>query len=503
MAAPSETPAYGRPTIAPSRDDSVDPKIIVIAVGAVGLALGAVILMMVVAFRSDEPARPGAGGSTGRPDNRVAGIGEPGIIDFSRVSASVAFGTARAMASDVPGVVRKEVRLSGDLGEPGTQGKLWIYLPAGSHQPGTLPCVLIGPAGTRMVHGMELGEADQAEHYPYAEQGFAVVAYEIDGSLPNEDPPDNVFRKAYLEFTAASAGVVNARVALQYATSQVPEVDPDRIFVAGHSSAGTIALLCAEHVDGLAGCVAYAPCSDLEGFLAELVDMVEEVLPNVRRYMKDSSPMNHLDRLRCPVMVFNAVDDQVVTISESSRFVAQAAAAGGNVTLRTAARGGHYDAMIDEGIREGIAWMNRRKAATTSVTGTGAAVPSEPKPPQPTPGFRPPSSPAAPPVTSPATPPVPPPAISSATTTTAPPGVIRAHVHLKIASYPASGDPQTIARNALRSVTWADPNSIRVDRTAGEVVIGVRVMMVSTNTAKALLERAGFEIGGASFIPVR
>ena len=143
-----------------------------------------------------------------------------------------------------------------------------MYLPADRHETRSLGCVLIGPAGSQLVHGMQLSESDQAEHYPYAQHGFAVVAFEIDGALPSESPWDAEYREAYTKFIASAAGVANARVALKYAKTEIPEVDPDRIYVAGHSSAGTTALLCAEHVEGLAGCIAYAPCSDLEGFLA-------------------------------------------------------------------------------------------------------------------------------------------------------------------------------------------------------------------------------------------
>ena len=442
---------------------------IVVAVVAVGMVLAVVILMMVVMFgRPPEKDREIAGGSPTRRSDASTVPDEPGGMDFYRKPA-VQFSAPRTISSSIPGVVRKEIRLRGDLGEPATQSKLWVYLPAGSHAPGSLPCVLIGPAGSRMVHGMELTGDDQAEHYPYAQRGFAVIAFEIDGALPNEEPSEDQYRDAYMRFTDAAAGVVNARAALQYATTELPEVDRDRIFVAGHSSAGTVALLCAAHVKDLAGCVAYAPCSDVEGFLSEFVGDFEDTLPGMRQYMQDGSPMNNVRDLRCPVMIFHAVDDQVVGIGESNRYTSRVKQAGGNITMQLAPRGGHYDAMINEGITKAVAWMNRIRPPTSS-----AIASSEPSPSNREPQLRGSSS-----------------------------GSLRAHVHLKIISYPTSGPPEMLARDALRPVVWAEPNSVRIDRSANELVIGVRITSVNTNDAKLRLERVGFAIGGASYKPVR
>lgn len=474
-----------RPRHSTTRDDSVSTKMILLATGAVGLVLAVVILLIVVVLGGNSgDDLETAAGSPSLAEGTPAGEYEPPRMDFSR-QPSAEFGPERTMSSPVPGVDWKEVQVLGGASGPGTGGKLWVYRPVGDHEPGTLGCVLIGPAGSRMINGMPLTEGDQAEHYPYPQQGFAVVAFEIDGALPDENPSDQKFRDAYVKFTAAAAGVANARIALQYATSRMPEVDPGRIFVAGHSSAGTVALLCAEHVDGLAGCVAYAPCSDLEGYLADFVGDIEGVLPNVRQYMKEGSPTNHVDDLGCPVMIFHAIDDDVVRLSESSRFAALASQSGRDVTLRPGTRGGHYDAMINEGIEEAIVWMNRTKSPAAAEM-TDNPLPSPPRPrelPRPTPGFQPPPD--------------------SASPADRPQPHVRAYVHFKIISYPPSGNPEILARETLRSVVWAEPDLIRVDRVANDLVIGVRVMSLNTNAAKLLLEETGFVIGGMRFEPVR
>ena len=504
LAHPVQQPALqplrpaSRPRITPSEGPS-NQKAIFLAVGAVGAVLVIVVLMMVVVFSSDPgknrqtAGAPSAGSSGNSSDGSASGsesalsaadkqtsaaTARTGVVDFEREPV-VQFGTVRKLPCEVPGVQWEEVSVTGKLGAPGSPGKLWVYVPSGRHESRSLGCVLIGPAGSRMIHGMELVMDDQAEHCPYVEKGFAVVAFEIDGALPDENPSNRQLRHAYDRFVAAAAGVVNARIALKYATSEMPEVDPNRVFVAGHSSAGTVALLCAEHVDGLAGCVAYAPCSDLEGFLAGFQNDVDEVIPSVRQYMVDGSPCAYAQRLRCPVMIFHAIDDEVVRLSESRRFVQLASSAGQNVTLQPGTRGGHYEAMIVEGIPEAIKWMNRTRPAASPTAPSPASSFARPETP---PSAR----------------------ISPFSGTPSPSrGTVRAYVRIKILSYPSTGHPETIARQALRSLVWAEPDSIRIDRSANELVIGVSVMQVNTNTARIELEKVGFVVAGARFEPVR
>jgi len=308
-----------------------------------------------------------------------------------------------------------------------------------------------------------------------------VIAYEIDGPL-NDDAPDAALRTAYLKFTAAAAGVTNARFALDYAQTEMPEIDKSRIFVAGHSSAGTLALLCAAHLEGLAGCAAYAPCSDLEKFLVPMINQAGDLLPGLRQYAVEGSPVSHVEQIDCPVMLFQAIDDRVVPYGDTMSFQNRLRRAGVNVKMETTSRGGHYDAMIEEGIPRAIAWMNRLGGGNASPAPTPESRPSD----------RPfPIVPALPPIRTP-------PSFPSG----AQPGGVRAHVHLTIVSYPASGDAETLAKNALRTVPWIAPGTVRVDRDAGEVVMGARTASLNTGMAKSALERVGFAIGGTKYVPV-
>lgn len=252
---------------------------------------------------------------------------------------------------------------------PGANGRLWIYLPEGNTPPGSLPCVFIAGAGSTLLEGMQLGEGDQAEHFPYVKAGFAVVAYDLDGGSSVEEfdvdaaPPEEVNIEnmgGYTAFRDAQAGLVNSRNALEYTFANVPEVNPKQLFSVGHSSAGTLALLFAEHEPRLAGCVAYAPAVDLKSrFPGALVRMMSKIFPGMAEFIVQSSPRTHEDKLNCPTLIFHAADDSNVPIADSRAFVKRMQAKNKDVTLEEVATGDHYDSMINAGIPKGIEFIKK------------------------------------------------------------------------------------------------------------------------------------------------
>ena len=73
-----------------------------------------------------------------------------------------------------PGVRFFEARVSGPPNVATMNRTVWVYLPEGVHEPRSLPCVVIAPAGSISLTGMELGDGDRAEHFPYIAAGYAV-----------------------------------------------------------------------------------------------------------------------------------------------------------------------------------------------------------------------------------------------------------------------------------------------------------------------------------------
>ncbi|MFC1836622.1 alpha/beta hydrolase family protein, partial [Thermodesulfobacteriota bacterium] len=146
---------------------------------------------------------------------------------------------------------------------------VWTYWPK-KRPAAKLPCVLIAAAGSRLYHGMSLGEGDMPEHVPYAQAGFFVIAYDVSGPL-SKQAPEKAKRKAIRLFMDSKGGLRDASSALELALKKYDFIDRERVFAVGHSSAGTIALWVAENLPKVQGCVAYAPIADIEqrclGFL--------------------------------------------------------------------------------------------------------------------------------------------------------------------------------------------------------------------------------------------
>lgn len=245
---------------------------------------------------------------------------------------------------------------------PGERMWMRVYLPPDERAPGTLPAVLVAPAGTNLLSGSDLGPPTEEDYHdeclPYAEEGIAVVFYSIDGEVADEEDEDSI-AEGYKKFRDACGGLVNGRNALEFVLASLPEVDPVRIYSAGHSSAGTLSLLFGEHEPRLAGSIAYAPAADVEKHLAEVLEtpMIGVALPGVKHFAKRSSPATHVARLCQPLFLFHAEDDDTVPIEDTREFARKAKAAGVRVTFEVAGEGGHYLPMIEEGIPAAIQWI--------------------------------------------------------------------------------------------------------------------------------------------------
>ena len=258
-------------------------------------------------------------------------------------------GSARTLE---PGVQEYEVALPrGD----GTS-RLWIYLPTGAAS-AKVPCLFVGPAGSHMFDGNGLGEGDRAEHLPYVRAGYAVVAYEVDGELP-ENANDQQTVDAAVAFKDAHAGLSNARAAVDYALARVPGIDPSRLYAAGHSSAGSLALLVAEYDPRITACIAYAPCCNVPKRLGEqTLSVLDNAIDGERDFLTRSSPNTHPEKVRCPLFLFHADDDSNLPTLDVDAFAAQVQQTNSAVTYVKVPTGNHYQSMIDEGVPRAITWL--------------------------------------------------------------------------------------------------------------------------------------------------
>ena len=261
-----------------------------------------------------------------------------------------------------PGVEFHEIVLRPRPGQPsgpGRKSKLWLYLPKGKHEDKLLPCILIAPAGSILLTGMKLENGDRAEHVPYVRAGFAVLAFELDGGVP-PNASDAAYRTGYFQFRDADGGLVNARNAFQFLLTRVPEVDPNRIFAAGHSSAAAFAVFFAEHEPRLIGCAAFAPALDYKARFARNIMQMRLVFPEVDAFIERFSPRNNELSLSCPLYLFGAEDDANTPISGTREAFDRLEELEKVVTLDEVRTGNHYDSMIKQGIPQAIGWMKER-----------------------------------------------------------------------------------------------------------------------------------------------
>lgn len=240
---------------------------------------------------------------------------------------------------------------------PGQSGKLWVYSPEGDAAPASLAGVVIRGAGSPMITGMNLGDGDRPEHLPWARAGFVVVAYELDGARDGPEAGDAELVRSIQGFLAAQAGLVNARAALDFIAAKLPQVDPKRILSVGHSSAGTTALLAAEDDKRISGCVAFAPGQyDVPPERAQVIQQLTEALPGAGDFLTRFNPATNLEKLNVPVFLFSAADDSVVPAARTAALAKSLEGLGRSATLATGPNGGHYEAMVQDGVPQAIAW---------------------------------------------------------------------------------------------------------------------------------------------------
>ncbi|MFT4556970.1 MAG: dienelactone hydrolase [Planctomycetaceae bacterium] len=321
------------------------------------------------------PADEANGSAVPDPDNFQTEDDKLFPIDSVAIPTFPSLRTSRA--STISGVVYHKIAVAGNRRNrdadgnplPGSEMDMILYLPSGAHKSGSLPCVMIAAAGTTLLEGNGCyDESYQSETIPYVKAGFAVLGYSLDGPLESDEPTGRESRAAYMEFRAAHAGLVNSRNALEFLVQKVPAINRNRIFTAGHSSAGTLALLFAEHESRIAGCVAYAPCLDLEKRLADYISsaVIEVLMPDVEQFVRQESPLRHFKSLKCPVFLFHAEGDEDTPFDESKELTERLAAQGTLCKLESVPDGDHYNSMLEEGIPRGIVWLKNSASKRTA-----------------------------------------------------------------------------------------------------------------------------------------
>lgn len=255
-------------------------------------------------------------------------------------------------SSDQPAGVRTQIR---------------VYVPADLTQDKKVPCILVAAAGSNLLHGKQLDDLTYTDEVmPYVDAGMIAIQYSQDGNgidqAEDERQELSMLPGCFKEFSKANGGVTNGQIALDFALEKFSQIDRERIYCAGHSSAGTISLQLASTDSRISRCIAYAPAPSLTKRFAEILDdpSIHQLLPGLRTYIDTWSPDQRISRFHCPIFIFQARDDSNTPYRDTKQFCDAMKAAEQDVELFTTPRGGHYQSMIDEGIPAAIQWLQRK-----------------------------------------------------------------------------------------------------------------------------------------------
>ncbi len=193
------------------------------------------------------------------------------------------------------------------------------------HYPPTHPAVG-GPPGERpplivKSHGGPTGAASPALKLGYqfwTSRGFAVVDVDYAGS--------SGYGRAYRRALDGQWGIADVEDCIAAAEHLVAQglADPDRLVISGGSAGGFTTLAALTFHDCFkAGCSAYG-IGDLEAlmrtthkFEARYLDRLIGPWPAAAERYRARSPIHHVDRLACPLILFQGLEDKVVPPAQS------------------------------------------------------------------------------------------------------------------------------------------------------------------------------------------
>lgn len=220
--------------------------------------------------------------------------------------------------------------------------KAWLFIPRGAENAPTAAVLRI-PAGGNLFKPAVLGLGTVPEIEPYVTASFVTMVMSFRGTLDNPG-----------RFDTSRGGLDDVLAALEFLKEQ-PEVDPKNVFIAGHSSAASLALRAAQSSTIPRAAAAFSPAADYSEFYK---DRLAEVSEETRKYIADSSPLTHAAETKCPVLLTHGTVDDVVAVSQSERMASELKKAGKTCEFIKIPQGDHYFSMLKAGVPISVFWFS-------------------------------------------------------------------------------------------------------------------------------------------------
>ena len=163
----------------------------------------------------------------------------------------------------------------------------------------------------------------------WTSRGFAVVDVNYGGSTG--------FGRAYRQRLTGQWGIVDTSDCIEAATylERRGDVDGTRMAIRGGSAGGFTTLSALVFHDVFSVGASYYGVADLEAlatdthkFESHYLDGLIGPYPDMRARYRERSPLHCMDRLSCPVIIFQGLDDRVVPPSQAEAMVAALQAKG-------------------------------------------------------------------------------------------------------------------------------------------------------------------------------
>ena len=222
-------------------------------------------------------------------------------------------------------------------GHDGQRTHAWYYPPHGATE-GPAPLLVKSHSGPTAMARRGLSLAIQY----WTSRGWGVVDVNYGGSTG--------FGRAYRERLNRGWGVVDVEdcAAAARALIRAGRAHPEQIAIEGGSAGGftTLACLCFTDVFRVGAC-RYAVCDltamaeDTHRFEARYLDQLVGPWPDEQETYEARSPLQHADRIRCPVLFFQGMQDRVVPPAQTERMAAALRHNGIDVEVRLFEQEGH------------------------------------------------------------------------------------------------------------------------------------------------------------------